>query len=96
MLLGPLYDCRNLTDPNLPGAAGITPHAQSTLIALLNTGHIDAVLGNWVVGRLRFREWRRSIEVMDIDIPLSTNDVWVGEVSRCPTGGEFLARLIIG
>jgi len=85
VLLGPFYDCRNLTDTRLPGAAGTTAHAQQTLIALVNTDHV-----NGVVGRLRFREWKRSFEVLDLDIPLSANDVWVGVVSRAANGGCVL------
>jgi len=85
VLLGPLYDCRDLTDPNLPGAAGTTAIPQATLISIVNTHH---TLG--VVGRIRFREWKRSIEVLDFDIPLTSNDVWVAQVSRVATGGCVL------
>ena len=78
MLLAPLYDVRVLTDPNLPGAGGTTPpagHAQATLISIVNT---DQTYG--VLARLRFREWKRSRECLDLDIPLTTNDVWVAQV----------------
>jgi hypothetical protein len=85
VLLGPLYDCRDLTDPNLPGAAGITARPQATLISIVNTDHVFGV-----VGRIRFREWKRSIEVLDFDIPLTSNDVWVAQVSRVSTGGCVL------
>lgn len=85
VLLGPLYDVRDLTDPSLPGAAGTTARAQFTMLAIVNT---DAL--NYVVARLRFREWKRSIEVLDIDIPLSPRDVWVGELHRASGGGAVL------
>ena len=85
VLLAPLYDVRNVTDPNLPGAAGTTARAQYTLISIVNT---DDVFG--VVARIRFREWKRSREVLDFDIPLTTNDVWVGEVSRQTGGGAVI------
>jgi len=75
VLISPLYDVRNLTDPNLPGEAGTEAHAQATLIAIVNT---DPTWG--VLARLRFREWKRSRECFDIDIPLTTNDVWVAQV----------------
>ena len=84
-LLAPLYDVRNLTDPNLPGTAGTTARTQYTMFSIVNT---DPVYG--VIARLRFREWKRSRECLDIDIPLTSNDVWVGEVSRVSTGGASL------
>lgn len=73
VLLAPLYDVRDLTDPNLPGRA--TSYAQATLISIVNT---DQTYG--VLARLRFREWKRSRECLDLDIPLTTNDVWVAQV----------------
>ena len=85
VLLGPLYDVRDLTDPSLPGAAGTTSHHQSTMIAIVNTDP-----AYWMVGRLRFREAKRSVEVLDIDIPLSPRDVLVAEISRIATGGAVL------
>ena len=84
-LVGPLYDVRQLTDPNLPGTAGTTARAQYTLIAIVNT---DPTWGT--VARLRFREWKRSRECLDLDIPLTSNDVWVAEVSRVSGGGAVL------
>ena len=75
VLLAALYDVRNLTDPNLPGTAGTTARAQATLISIVNT---DPDYG--VLARLRFREWKRSRECLDLDIPLTTNDVWVAQV----------------
>jgi hypothetical protein len=55
------------------------------MFSIVNT---DSVYG--VIARLRFREWKRSRECLDIDIPLTSNDVWVGEVSRVSTGGASL------
>jgi hypothetical protein len=55
------------------------------LIAIVNTDHF------WgVVSRLRFKEWKRSAEVLDLDIPMTSNDVWVGSVDRAATGGCVL------
>ena len=85
VLLAPLYDVRRVTDANLPGAAGTATQTQYTMFSIVNT---DPIYG--VVARLRFREWKRSRECFDIDIPLTTNDVWVGEVSRVSTGGASL------
>jgi hypothetical protein len=55
------------------------------MIAIVNTDP-----AYWMVGRLRFREAKRSVEVLDIDIPLSPRDVWVAEISRLATGGAVL------
>jgi hypothetical protein len=55
------------------------------MVAIVNT---DPTY--WIVGRLRFREAKRSVEVLDIDIALSPRDVWVGEISRLATGGAVL------
>ncbi len=85
VLLSPLYDVRPLIDPGLPGGPGTLSHPETTLIAIVNT---DPTFG--VVGRIRFREWKRSSEVLDFDIPLTSNDVWVGQVARLPTGGAFI------
>lgn len=86
VLISPLYDVRALIDPNLPGAAGTTARAQDTLIAIVNT---DPQWG--VVARLRFREWKRSFECLDLDIPLTSNDVWVGVVSQKASGVASLS-----
>jgi len=85
VLLAPLYDVRTLTDPNLPGAAGTALQTQSTLISIVNT---DDNYG--VIARLKFKEWKRSVDCLYFDIPLSTHDVWVGELSRNPSGGFYL------
>ncbi len=80
LLISPLYDVRNLIDPNLVGQAAVTPQSQATLIAIVNTDQ------DWgVLARLRFREWKRSFECLDLDIVLTTNDVWVAQV-LLPTG----------
>ena len=85
VLIAPYYDVRVITDPNLPGELGSLPQTQFTMFSIVNT---DRVYG--VVARLRFREWKRSREVLDIDIPLTTNDVWVGEIYRLDGGGAAL------
>src|SRR4030042_6938876 len=59
------------------GGPGTTPRIQYTLINIVNT---DPLYG--VIARIRFREWKRSDEVLDFAIPLSCNDVWVAELSR--------------
>jgi len=84
VLLALLYAVRNLINPDTPEGTTI-PTTQQTLITIVNT---DTTFG--VIARLRFREWKRSREVLDIDIPLTTNDVWVGEVSRLAAGGGVL------
>ena len=85
VLIGALYDVRDLTDTNLPAPYDAVSQAQQTLISIVNT---DPVYG--VIARLRFREWKRSHECLDFDIPLTSNDVWVAEVSRLATGGAVL------
>jgi hypothetical protein len=85
VLIGALYDVRNLQDPNLSAPFNTEVQAQQTLISIVNT---DNDFG--VIARLRFREWKRSHECLDIDIPLTTNDVWVAEVSRLAAGGPVL------
>ena len=85
VLIGALYDVRNIIDPNLPEPFDTQAQGQQTLISIVNT---DPIYG--VVARLRFREWKRSHECLDIDIPLTSNDVWVAEISRMATGGPVL------
>ena len=77
VLLAALYDVRDITDPNLPGDFGTEVQIQQTLFSIVNT---DPAYG--VLARLRFREYKRSHECLDIDIPLSSNDVWVGEIDN--------------
>lgn len=84
LLLAPLYDVRNLTNPDT-GEGTTLPTTQYTLISIVNT---DPNYG--VIARIRFRDWKRSREVLDFDIPLSCNDVWVAEVSRLPGGGGVI------
>jgi len=76
---------RPLSDTRLPGSAGTTAQEQFTMFCIVNT---DRDYGN--VLRIRFREWKRSRECLDFDIPLTTNDVWCGEVSRKTDGGAVL------
>ena len=93
VLIAPLYDVRNLVDSNLPGAAGTATQSQQTLFAIVNTADDlnDNTTDNFgVVARLRFREYKRSRECLDLDIPLTTHDVWVGQVSRVAGGGAVL------
>jgi hypothetical protein len=87
VLLGGLYDVRALVDPNLPSSVASTPQSQCTLFAIVNT---DGTGGQYVVGRLRFREAKRSAEVLDIDICLSPNKVWVGQICRNMNGGGII------
>jgi len=84
LLIFPLYDVRALKNPDT-GEGTTFPTTQQTLIQIVNT---DPTYG--VIARIRFREWKRSVEVLDFDIPLSCNDVWVAEVSRNPGGGGHI------
>jgi hypothetical protein len=77
VLIGALYDVRDITDPNIPAISNPGIQHQATLLSIVNT---DPIYG--VVARLRFREWKRSHECLDIDIPLSSNDVWVAELDN--------------
>lgn len=85
VLLAAIYDVRPLIDTRLPAPIGTVSQQQFTLFCLVNT---DRDYGT--VLRMRFREWKRSRECLDIDIPMTTNDVWCGEVSRKPGGGATL------
>jgi len=91
VLIAPYYDVRALIDPRLPGAAATTAQTQYTLFSIVNT---DRTYG--VIARLRFREWKRSRECLDLDIPLTTNDVWVGQLSRLAAGGVNLSTPVGG
>ena len=84
LLLAPLYDVRNLINPDT-GEGTTFKTSQWTLISIVNR---DDQYG--VVARLRFREWKRGEEVLSLDIPLSSNDVWVAEVGRQPDGGTVI------
>jgi len=84
VLLAPLYDVRNLANPDTrEGTTFLT--TQQTLILIVNTDPV-----NGVIARLRFKEWERGREVLDFDIPLTSNDVWVGDVSRLFSGGAAI------
>jgi hypothetical protein len=85
VLISPLYDVRTITDSNLPGSLATASQQQYTMFSIVNT---DRTYG--VIALLRFREWKRSREVLDISIPLTTNDVWVGEVYKRSGGGGAL------
>ncbi|MGA2468900.1 MAG: hypothetical protein ABSH06_31760 [Thermodesulfobacteriota bacterium] len=84
LLIAPFYDVRNLKNPDTPEGTTLLT-TQDTLIGIVNT---DEQYG--CIARVRFREWKRSREVLDFDIPLSCNDVWVGEVSRLTAGGGII------
>ena len=84
LLLAPLYDVRNLMNPDT-GEGTTFKTSQWTLISIVNR---DDQYG--VIARLRFREWKRGEEVLSLDIPLSSNDVWVAEVGRRPGGGTVI------
>ena len=73
-LLAYLYDVRSLD--------GVS---QKTLINIVNT---DPNYG--VVAKIRFREYKRSVEVLDFHIPFSLGDVWSAEVYRCSNGRAYL------
>lgn len=72
VLLGALYDVRD-----------IDGQPQFTFINIVNT---DPIFG--VIAKLRFREYKRSVEVLDIHIALSKNDVWSGIVYKDPASGR--------
>ena len=71
VLLAYLYDVRALD--------GVS---QKTLINIVNT---DPNYG--IVARVRFREYKRSTEVLDFHIPLTAGDVWSAEVYQCASNG---------
>jgi hypothetical protein len=59
---------------------------QDTYFAIINE-NMDATTWGGVAAKLRFREWDKSEEVFDIDIWLSTDDVWVGVLTRDASTG---------
>ncbi len=88
VLIAPIYDVRQITDStNTQGGMSTVPQDQFTLFCVKNT---DRDYGT--VLRMRFREWKRGRECLNIDIPLTTNDVWCGELSRNTTGGGFILQ----
>ena len=78
MLIFPYYDTRF-----------IDGKSQQTVFAIINEG-LGTTNGG-VAAKLRFREWDKSVEVFDIDIWLSINDVWVGTVSQSAGGNAQLS-----
>lgn len=59
---------------------------QDTYFAIINE-NMNATTWGGVAAKLRFREWDKSEEVFDIDIWLSTDDVWVGVLTRDTSSG---------
>jgi len=74
VLICPFYDVRV-----------INGRAQDTYFAIINE-NMDGDTHRGVAAKLRFREWDKSEEVLDIDIWLSDNDVWVGVLTRKASG----------
>ncbi len=91
VLLAAIYDVRQITDSTNPGIIGTIPQDQFTMFCIKNT---DRNYGT--VLRMRFREWKRSRECLDIDIPLTTNDVWCGQLNRRFGGGFTLTTPVNG
>lgn len=92
VLIGPLYDVRSLKNPDTTeGTTLIT--TQNTLINLVNTDpgtNGDGTGVGGVIAMIRFREWKRSLEVKDFYIPLSCNGTWQGVLTRLPGGGATI------
>ena len=78
MLIFPYYETRLLDGKS-----------QQTIFAIINEG-LGTTNGG-VAAKLRFREWDKSVEVFDIDIWLSINDVWVGSVTQSAGGSAQLS-----
>jgi hypothetical protein len=81
-LIFPYYDVRNL---NIGG----TTRGQTTLFWIINesaTGGEEG-LDVGIIARIGFREWDKSIEVLDFSIYLSDEDVWIGQISLNPATG---------
>lgn len=79
-LIFPYYDVRKLS--------GDTKE-QTTLFMIINesaTGGEEGMDVGLIV-RLGFREWDKSIEVLDFSIYLSDEDVWVGQITLNPVTG---------
>lgn len=79
LLIFPYYDVRP-----------VNGKAQETLFMIINetTNLGTAQTGDQgIVAKLRFREWDKSEEVLDMDIWLSDADVWVGVVRINPVTG---------
>jgi len=77
-LIFPYYDVRTLTGK-----------AQTTLFMIINEsatgGEEGADVG--LIARIGFREWDKSIEVLDFSIYLSDEDVWIGQLTLNPVTG---------
>lgn len=76
-LIFPYYDVRKIDDKS-----------QATLIAIINesatgvgTVPDDSGANVGIIARVGFREWDKSIEVLDFHIYLSDEDVWVGVIT---------------
>ena len=78
LLIFPYYETRKLDGK-----------AQQTVFAIINEG-LGTTNGG-VAAKLRFREWDKSVEVFDIDIWLSINDVWIGTISQSAGGSAQLS-----
>lgn len=79
LLIFPYYDVRP-----------VNGKAQETLFLIINetTNLGTSQTGDQgIVAKLRFREWDKSEEVVDVDIWLSDADVWVGVVKLNPVTG---------
>ncbi len=75
VLIFPYYDVRVLNGK-----------AQDNYFAIINdsmTNGIEDPNGG-IAAKLRFREWDKSLEVYDINIWLSCDDVWVGLITQGP------------
>jgi len=76
LLLFPYYDVRTID-------FGAGARDQKTLFVIINP-NIGGVTHQGVAAKIRFREWDKSVEVFDVDIWLSDDDVWVGQLDRNP------------
>jgi hypothetical protein len=70
-----LYDVRPIENPT---SGALDP--QITNLAILNTAPIPGNQNQGVMARIRFRESKTSIEVLDFNIVLSCGQVWVAEI----------------
>lgn len=74
-----LYDVRPVENPT-SGASD----PQITNLAILNTAPIPGNTDQGVLARIRFRESKTSLEVLDFNIVLSCGQVWVAEIFLGP------------
>jgi len=83
-LIFPYYDVRP-----------VNGKAQTTLFMIINEAATGVGTGNGsgegadvgIIARIGFREWDKSIEVLDFSIYLSEDDVWVGQLTLNPVTG---------